>query len=558
MQNSKPVKHKKRNSSTSEKEKWYGTDYSKNPISKELHARCTDISVGNESDHLFKLPERNDFIPDDFTVYAKPTTATDPDKTPPVILENEPSSRLWFKQDEEFLLPKCCVFLHFRSPVVYQDPKHNAISSLFVDLLRDSLTEYSYNAELAGLRYSLSNGRYGFSLNVNGYNQKQKILLEKLVDKMVHFSPDADRFRILKERYVRNLKNFAMEQPYQHAIYFTNILLTDKVWTKDEILKEAESKRKTVLLTFKPSMGFNIFIDLTLEELKSFKPKFLEAMHIEAYVHGNATEDEARKLMDTVRTTIKKSVPLKPLYSTTSHYFQAENRTHSNSALEVVLQTGVENPKVNMLNELLGQIFNEPCFNQLRTQEQLGYIVFSGLRRSNGCQALRFIVQGDKTPDFMDSRLEAFLIQMEETLKNMSHEDFEKHKTALANIRLERPKKLSSMALKLWNEITAEQYHFSRDKAEVDVLKSLTKEELLQFFETAVKCDAPKRQKLSVYVKSTNNKNEESSSEVKPLPKAEKVDDVVAFKSRLSLYELPKPYRDDIPIAGMAEFSAKL
>ena len=39
-----------------------------------------------------------------------------------------------------------------------------------------------------------------------------------------------------------------------------------------------------------------------------------------------------------------------------------------------------------MLLELFSQIINESCYNQLRTKEQLGYIVFSGVRRSNGAQ----------------------------------------------------------------------------------------------------------------------------------------------------------------------------
>jgi Secreted/periplasmic Zn-dependent peptidases, insulinase-like len=45
-------------------------------------------------------------------------------------------------------------------------------------------------------------------------------------------------------------------------------------------------------------------------------------------------------------------------------------------------------------------------------QEQLGYIVVSGIRKSSGVQGLRIIVQSDKHPLFVDSRIEAFLAQM--------------------------------------------------------------------------------------------------------------------------------------------------
>lgn len=52
--------------------------------------------------------------------------------------------------------------------------------------------------------------------------------------------------------------------------------------------------------------------------------------------------------------------------------FDAENKTHANSAVEIIFQTGVEDTKENMLNELLVQILHEPAFDQLRTKEQLG------------------------------------------------------------------------------------------------------------------------------------------------------------------------------------------
>jgi insulysin len=38
----------------------------------------------------------------------------------------------------------------------------------------------------------------------------------------------------------------------------------------------------------------------------------------------------------------------------------------------VVLQTGVQETRENMLLELLAQILSEPAFNILRTNEQLG------------------------------------------------------------------------------------------------------------------------------------------------------------------------------------------
>ena len=41
-------------------------------------------------------------------------------------------------------------------------------------------------------------------------------------------------------QYVRGLKNFRAEQPHQHAIYYTNILSSEQLWTKEELLEATE------------------------------------------------------------------------------------------------------------------------------------------------------------------------------------------------------------------------------------------------------------------------------------------------------------------------------
>lgn len=47
------------------------------------------------------------------------------------------------------------------SPFAYVDPLHCNMAYLYLELLKDSLNEYAYAAELAGLNYDLQNTIYG-------------------------------------------------------------------------------------------------------------------------------------------------------------------------------------------------------------------------------------------------------------------------------------------------------------------------------------------------------------------------------------------------------------
>lgn len=63
----------------------------------------------------------------------------------------------------------------------------------------------------------------------------------------------------------------------------------------------------------------------------------------------------------------------------------------------------------------------------------------------------------------------------------MPEEQFEEHKKALATIRLEKPKMLSARCTLYWNEITSQQYNFDRVNIEVAYLKTITRQQLLNF-----------------------------------------------------------------------------
>lgn len=54
------------------------------------------------------------------------------------------------------------------------------------------------------------------------------------------------------------------------------------------------------------------------------------------------------------------------------YVYQQRNEVHNNCGIEIYYQTDMQTTHDNMLLELFCQIISEPCFNTLRTKEQLG------------------------------------------------------------------------------------------------------------------------------------------------------------------------------------------
>jgi insulysin len=220
-------------------ERWYKTKYHSEKIDKSTIEEWENCGTNEK----FCLPEKNHFIATDFSLLPLETE----EKVHPMIIHDSHSMRVWHKQDNEFLKPKMFIGIDFSNPNVYSDPLNCNLTHMFVSLFRDSINEELYSAELAGLRLNISNTTSGVSLLTSGYSDKQEKFLEFILEKFFTFKFDEKRFEILREQYLRGLKNFDAEQPYQLAIYYLAVILTEQAWTKKELIDAMECEYQIIL-----------------------------------------------------------------------------------------------------------------------------------------------------------------------------------------------------------------------------------------------------------------------------------------------------------------------
>jgi secreted Zn-dependent insulinase-like peptidase len=85
------------------------------------------------------------------------------------------------------------------------------------------------------------------------------------------------------------------------------------------------------------------------------------------------------------------------------------NDGHRIQAITIYLQCFQQTLENNALIDLFAHLVNERCFNQLRTKEQLGYVVFSAVSGVYGAQGLQITVQSTYELDYVNRRIELFL-----------------------------------------------------------------------------------------------------------------------------------------------------
>ncbi|KAJ7074118.1 Metalloenzyme, LuxS/M16 peptidase-like protein [Mycena amicta] len=471
-----------------QKEPWYGTEYY---VEKLDPALVQQAQGSNDIADLY-LPGPNLFIPTNVEVDKR--EVSEPSKRPYHIRETQLSS-LWHKKDDKFWVPKAFAIMDLRTPFHDSTPRASILTRLYADLVSDSLTEYSYDASLGMLEYRFLAHSGGCYLAINGYNDKMSVLVKHVLEKIKGIVVDPSRLEIMKEQVKRDLENFWLGQSYTLSEYFARYATSETQWTTEELLKELPTT--------------------TAEELQKHIQLLLTQVHMRIIVAGNVYKDEAIRIAEMMEQGLGPS-SLTPtqlneraliLPQGTNHTWTSviPNPNQANSALTYYVHLGsTVDQHLRVTSSLLVQLLQEPAFNVLRTKEQLGYIVScSGWILTGSVEkGIRFIVQSEKMPGYLEDRVEAFLETMKTTIEEMSPETFAEHKESVRKRWTEAEKNITEEVTRLASHVISGHYDFLRNEKDAAYIANVTKEDVLKLFLSDVHPASKTRTKLSIHMKS--------------------------------------------------------
>ena len=474
-----------------QKEKWYGTDYRCQRVDPDFEAaiKLAGESTSSTRSKDLHLPHKNEFIPTNLTVDKK--EVSEPLKAPKLI-RNDERARTWWKKDDRFWVPKGNVFITLRNPLADATPASSVKAKMYCQLVKDALVEFSYDAEIAGLQYDLTSSSIGLGIEVSGYSDKMIVLLEKVLISMRDLEVKPDRFKIVKERQLRAHRNWDFSQPYRQVGDFTSWLGKEKGWINEHYLAE--------------------LVHLQPQDIANFYPQTLQQLHVDVFAHGNIYKEDALRMTQLVESILKpRPLPqsqwqvrrdlVLPEGSDYTYQRNLGDPANVNHCIEYYVFVGSAADRVLRAKLLLlGQMTEEIGFDQLRTKEQLGYIVFSGARIAATTMGYRVIIQSERSTEYLEERINAFLAFFAISLENMPQEEFESHKRSLINKRLEKLKNLDQETTRFWSGISSEYYDFLKVEHDVAHLKPLTKADLIEFFNRYIHPTSPTRAKLSIHM----------------------------------------------------------
>ena len=182
------------------------------------------------------------------------------------------------------------------------------------------------------------------------------------------------------------------------------------------------------------------------------------------------------------------------------HSKRSANSAETNSAIEVYFQGGSSinsTPwcKEAAITKVLEALLEEPCFDTLRTKEQLGYSVSCSYRLTCGiCGFLFEIKSATHTAEHLDSRVESFVNCAATYLRKLPRAEFESRRDELCKDILEPPSSLDEAADELWGGVTRRDGVFDGTPTlQANAVRTVSKEDVIHWWDMHVMSETQSR-----------------------------------------------------------------
>ncbi|MFY8272845.1 insulinase family protein [Pseudoalteromonas sp. SSDWG2] len=430
--------------------KWYNTPYYTQALDEDWLEALSAIDAPLST---MSLPEVNPYLQRPCVLHEIVNVQEIPEK-----LASHPGFNFWFKQDSTYRVAKGHFYLALDSKLAVKDVQHMALTRLFADLFIDCVAERFYPAELAGLNYHISSHQGGLTLHTAGLSSSQLELAQGLLDALFHADICAKRFAEYKKQLVRHWQSSNQNKPVSEI--FSRIGAQVMPWnpTPDELANALKST--------------------SYSQFKKFRTAFFDEIHIEAFLYGNWRPADAYDFLRLIQSHLQQRANIdaicRPLIEIKGVQQQHISLAGNDHAMVIYYQALSADIREKVIMMMVNHLINQPYFNTLRTQQQLGYLVGAGYAPFNSRAGLAFYVQSPKVSakDLLAHHTQ-FVQQYSQEFSAMDNQDWQQAKQSLYRQIAEKDKNLRLRSQRFWLAISNPDVDFSLQDNLLETLHSI-------------------------------------------------------------------------------------
>ena len=461
---------------TDRKERIYGVSYSYKEEAGKPYAtleKAPRVAA-------FRLPGTNPFMP------AKAIVL--PER--PLALVDQPGLKLHYAQDTEFKRPATTLVMRFVPVREVASADSAALLALYEACLEDYLEPALGDARLAGTDASISTSIEGLRVTVSGFGESPARLTERIAASLRGFDLPAARFEARKDARLRVIRSYAETEAFRLAIDRRDLLAREYHFLPSQMLQATERA--------------------TWADVQAFARRFFARGRLEALVHGHMTPEESAALARQVAERIG-AEPASPTALLRRRHVEiaaAENIVDAgeiagvNSAFVTDYLLPDDSPATRAAAVVAANFIGEPFYAELRTRQQLGYIVGSNAGASIRQRYFSFIVQSSAyPPDELRRRAELFIASIPEQLSKVSDAQWATLVAGARSTLEQRPKSIAARASELFDAAYLYDGEFDRREAALAALDGLTREKAVALLAGVLAPQSARRRTVMLYTK---------------------------------------------------------
>lgn len=417
----------------------------------------------------FKLPELNPYLADDLSILKQVQTNQTQAFNPKGNLFHFVSTTF---QDE----PKAAIALTLRSQDSLSTAQKQVAFSFLNYLLNRDLAQLRFQAAVAGIDLA-TNPNDGLMITAEGFNQHLPEMVLTVLDRYQNLTINDDLLALAKSNYLQQLEASDNVQSFKLALEPISALGKTNYFSKADRKAIANTIKTQDLIEYKQSL------------LKNSVPYLLTL--------GNLTEQQAQTLLEKTQ----QALAFDPNQSAISYQKQAplwideaqkvlltkQTETTDNALYVGFMPLQNHDETDAMSGYLLYKMVSSGFYDKLRSKEQLGYVVAAVPMQIQKNYGIGFIVQSNEADaPFLKERFEAFYPTAREKIAQLSDEEFDRYKQGLLSELLQSPQTISEEMTRYLNDFSQNEFDFATRQKKIDALKSLTKEQILAFYDKAI------------------------------------------------------------------------
>jgi len=404
------------------------------------------------------LPEPNPFIASDLTLQGGQ------DEQPTALIET-PTFTAWHMQDSRFNTPSVEWRVSLQHPSASYSAEEAVLTRLLAGWLNDSLNESLYPAWIAGQSFSAYAHARGMTLSFSGWRDGQTPLIEQALEQLQQADISTGAFERVRYQLQREWRNAPQASLTGQASRALGEALLTPQWSTAELLEASQRLEK--------------------RHLENFRRRFLDDLYIDAMAVGNLNAEQAQEQANLIRGALTPRLtrddipPLTPLEVSSESEILHPHSTREESLVLRYLQGRDTSVEEQARLSVLAQWLDTPFYQQLRTEEQLGYIVNAGYSPMLEAPGISLIVQSpDVDSSTIAERMDAFMEAAEARLNTLSNGELAAHRQAVHDRLNQRDTSLPSMTNRYWQATALDEVRFDRREQLAALALDVSVEEL--------------------------------------------------------------------------------